>query len=69
MTEQRKVYANADYGFVGWQGASVPLYAGDEYDLEHPMVQAHPEWFTGAAPEELEPEPAAAPKKRGGRRV
>lgn len=66
-SDKAKVYANDDYGFVGWLGASIPLYSGDEYDLDDPMVQAHPEWFTGAAPEGVEPEPA--PKKRGGRRA
>lgn len=62
-----KVYANADYGFVGHEGQAVPLNSGDEYDLDHPLVVAHPEWFTGAAPEGKKPEVAPAPRKRGGR--
>lgn len=59
------VFANGDYGFVGWQGQSVRVSAGDEWPLDDPFVQAHPEMFTGAAPAEAE---KPAPKKRGGRR-
>lgn len=62
-----KVYANDDYGFVGWNGQAVRIAAGDERDLDDPFVQDNPHMFTGASPVAQEPEPA--PKKRGGRRA
>jgi len=33
-------------GFVGHDGVPILLHDGDEYDSEHPLVQAHPEMFT-----------------------
>lgn len=59
-----KVYANRDYGFVGWNGDTVNVTAGDEYELNDPFVQAHPDMFTGANPK---PEPRPEPKRRGRR--
>lgn len=41
-------------GFVGFSGVPILLHDGDEYDAEHPLVQAHPEMFT---------EPRRAPVK------
>lgn len=61
-----KVYANGDHGFVGWEGQAIRVNAGDEYDLDHPFVQANPHMFTGAQPAGTEtPTP---PRKRGSRR-
>lgn len=57
-----KVYAAQDWGFVGHQGATVNLSAGDEYDSTDPLVKAHPEMFTGRNPNAEE-----APPKRGRR--
>lgn len=38
---------NATYGgFVGLNGVPVLLADGDEYDENHPLVQAHPHMFT-----------------------
>jgi hypothetical protein len=36
-------------GFVGLNGVPVLLHDGDEYDMEHPLVQAHPDLFTEPA--------------------
>lgn len=33
-------------GFVGFNGVPILLHDGDDYDSEHPLVQAHPEMFT-----------------------
>jgi hypothetical protein len=41
-------------GFVGLNGVPVLLHDGDEYDSEHPLVQAQPDKFT---------EPRRAPAK------
>jgi hypothetical protein len=57
-----KVYVNQDYGFVGYNGTSVRLDAGAEYDLTDPIVTAHPDKFTAKAPEGVE-----QPKRRGRR--
>ncbi len=43
-------------GFVPVDGVPVQLQDGDEYEADHPLVQARPELFT-------EPEPAPAPVK------
>lgn len=59
-----KVYVNDDYGFVGWNGQSVRLDAGDEYDLNDQIVQDMPERFTAKVPDGVQREP----KRRGGRR-
>ena len=59
-----KVYVSQDWGFVGHQGATVQLAAGDEYDSTHPLVKAHPELFTGRNPLTADD----PPQKRGGRR-
>ena len=49
-------------GFVGFQGASVLLNFGDEWDAGHPIVAANPHLFSTP-----EPEPAPSPAKRPGR--
>jgi hypothetical protein len=59
-----KVYVAGDYGFVGWNGRSVALNAGDEYDTADQIVQDMPERFTARAPEGVE---AEQPKRRGRR--
>jgi hypothetical protein len=33
-------------GFVGHAGVPVRLHAGEEYDAEHPLVQAQPGLFS-----------------------
>lgn len=58
-----KVYVKQDYGFVGWGGQHVRLNAGDEYDLDAPIVQDLPHLFTAEAPASVEQQP-----KRRGRR-
>ena len=40
-----KVRVNGEHGFVGHDGVPVLLAGGDEYDSEHPLVQARPELF------------------------
>jgi len=50
-------------GFVGHEGVPVLLHDGDEYEADHPLVEARPELFT-----EPEPEPELAPKRVLGRR-
>lgn len=42
MSTVRATYS----GFVGLNGMPVLLNDGDEYDENHPMVQAHPQHFT-----------------------
>lgn len=64
MTGPKKVYANSDYGFVGWLGGTVNVSAGDVYDLGDPFVEAHPDMFTAKAPDSVE---ESAPKRRGRR--
>lgn len=44
-----KVYATMS-GFVGFDGQSVWLGEGDEYDENHPLVKARPGDFTSAKP-------------------
>jgi len=43
--------------FVGHNGVPTPLVTGDEYDENHPLVQAHPEHFT----EPVVPAPTRGP--------
>lgn len=59
-----QVYATVNT-FVGYRGQSLWIGAGDAYESSHPLVKAHPNWFTkdtSASP------PAAQPKGRSGGR-
>lgn len=62
-----KVYVADDYGFVGWNGTSIYLEAGAEYDSEDQIVKDMPERFTARslAPDD---DPRQTFKRRGGRR-
>jgi len=42
MSTVKAIYS----GFVGHEGVPVLLNDGDDYDVEHPLVQARPELFT-----------------------
>ncbi len=66
MSSDTRVYANDNYGFVGWDGQTIRVDAGTEWDFDHPFVQANPHMFTGAQP--VVQDDAPAPRKRGGRR-
>lgn len=54
-----KVTATYD-GFVPVDGVPVQLQSGDEYETDHPLVQARPELFTKPEPD---PAPEPAPVK------
>jgi hypothetical protein len=56
MSDTKKVYVADDYGFVGFNGQSVRLDAGMEFDIDDPIVRAMPERFTAKAPEVSGPE-------------
>jgi hypothetical protein len=43
-----KVKVNGNHGFVGHEGQPVWLAEHDEFDANHPLVQARPELFDGA---------------------
>jgi hypothetical protein len=51
-------------GFVGYGGKDVHLHTGEAYDSQHPLVQAHPQFFT--QPEaDPDPQPEQAPEPTG----
>jgi hypothetical protein len=50
-------------GFVGLNGVPVLLADGDEYDSEHPLVEAHPEMFTEPPARRQVKQQQAAPKR------
>lgn len=43
-----KVVTPEGVTFVGFNGRSVPLHTGDEYDESDPLVKAFPQYFTQA---------------------
>jgi hypothetical protein len=49
-------------GFVPVDGVPVQLQSGDEYEADHPLVQARPELFTEPEPEPVKPAAKAAAK-------
>jgi hypothetical protein len=53
-------------GFVGFEGVPILLHTADEYDEDHPLVKAHPHFFSGFVhkrPGAKLPEKTAAPSK------
>lgn len=50
-----KVTVNGNHGFVGHEGVPVLLVEHDEYDVDHPLVQARPDLFDQVAPEPKRP--------------
>ena len=52
MSSTVKPLANC---FVGTSSGPVYVHEGEDYDTDHPLVQAHPALFTEPAPEPKRP--------------
>ena len=55
---------------VGHAGHNIWVVTGSEWSIDHPVVQANPDLFTGKAPTPVEPDGVAlrGHRDRGGRR-